>query len=250
MRFHLIMTICVGLTACTAEVPNSTTSGRQGVGFDNYNDYLAQQRARDAALARGGAPTNILPRPETTAQAATGATQTDAEQTANAALAAIGQQPARPDASATLVNTTDPALAGSNGLPSNTDNADISDEQDFAAVSNRQSIQSDAQRRAQQSAQYRVIEPEALPSRPRGGTLTPIEFAVQTRHPVGQQVYRRSGNNRNSEANCAGYSSNELAQDAFLQAGGPERDKLRLDPDGDGYACGWSPAPYRNLARN
>ena len=89
MRFHLIMTICVGLTACTAEVPNSTTSGRQGVGFDNYNDYLAQQRARDAALARGGAPTNILPRPETTAQAATGATQTDAEQTANAALAAI-----------------------------------------------------------------------------------------------------------------------------------------------------------------
>ena len=37
------------------------------------------------------------------------------------------------------------------------------------------------------------------------------------------------------------------AQRAFLAAGGPDQDRLGLDPDGDGFVCGWSPLPYRSL---
>ena len=40
-------------------------------------------------------------------------------------------------------------------------------------------------------------------------------------------------------------SSPDQAQIDFLSKGGPERDRLSLDPDGDGYACGWDPRPFR-----
>ena len=36
-----------------------------------------------------------------------------------------------------------------------------------------------------------------------------------------------------------------LAQEEFLRTGGPERDKLGVDPDGDGFACAWDPRPFR-----
>lgn len=247
MQFKLTMAAILVLTACTPRVPDDAV---EGVGFKDYNQYLDEKRARDEALAQGR-PVSVPPAsaaqvgPQEGAQASA---QTEEQQTANAALEAIGARPAN-DASAVLVNPTGaPASPQASGPV--LENASISDEQDFDAVANRQTIQSDAQRRAQQSAQYQVIAPEAVPRRPSGTTPTPIEFAVQTSHPVGQKLYRRTGGSRNIEANCAKYSSNELAQDAFLQAGGPERDKLRIDPDGDGYACGWSPTPYRNLAHN
>jgi hypothetical protein len=75
-------------------------------------------------------------------------------------------------------------------------------------------------------------------------------FALATSHPVGQQMYRRSNPFRQSsfERACARYPADSMAQEAFLEAGGPERDRLGLDPDGDGYACRWDPAPFR-LAR-
>jgi hypothetical protein len=34
-----------------------------------------------------------------------------------------------------------------------------------------------------------------------------------------------------------------------LANGGPERDKEGLDPDGDGFACGWDPRPFRSALR-
>ena len=40
------------------------------------------------------------------------------------------------------------------------------------------------------------------------------------------------------------------AQIDFLAKGGPERDRLGVDPDGDGYACAWNPAPFRAAVRN
>ncbi len=252
MRIYLSFAAALALAACAPGIPDS---GAEGVGFKDYNQYLAEKRARDEALAQGRVPPAVQPpaaAPQTGAQQAgaqqTQPQQTEAQQTADAALEAIGRRPV-PDASAVLISPTAGTAASADNRAAS-ENAALSDEQDFDAVSNRQSIQSDAQRRAQQSAQYQVIAPEELPSRPSGVAPTPIEFAVQTSHPVGQKMYRRTGGSRNLEANCARYSSNELAQDAFLQAGGPERDRLRLDPDGDGYACGWSPTPYRNLVRN
>jgi hypothetical protein len=38
----------------------------------------------------------------------------------------------------------------------------------------------------------------------------------------------------------------DQAQSDFILAGGPQKDRKGMDPDGDGYACGWDPAVYRN----
>jgi hypothetical protein len=69
---------------------------------------------------------------------------------------------------------------------------------------------------------------------------------------VGERVYNRSpfSNRARFESRCAGYRTADVAQEQFLAAGGPQRDRLGLDPDGDGFACAWDPATFRNLVRN
>lgn len=74
-------------------------------------------------------------------------------------------------------------------------------------------------------------------------------FASQTTHAVGEKRYSRSINPFRSRGRCARYPSPDAAQRAFLAEGGPERDPLNLDPDGDGFACGWDPEPYRRLVQ-
>ena len=96
--------------------------------------------------------------------------------------------------------------------------------------------------------QYEVAAVEALPGRTDSGPNI-VQYALSTNHPVGTQVYRRIGLNKESKflRNCAQYPSPDMAQIDFLEKGGPDRDKLGLDPDGDGYACGWDPAPFRKV---
>lgn len=43
------------------------------------------------------------------------------------------------------------------------------------------------------------------------------------------------------EAACGRYYTAAKAQENFLRAGGPQVDPVGLDPDGDGYACGYRP---------
>lgn len=43
------------------------------------------------------------------------------------------------------------------------------------------------------------------------------------------------------EAACGRYYTAAKAQENFLRAGGPQADPVGLDPDGDGYACGYRP---------
>lgn len=241
MRSLFAVLIVAGVAACTASVPDSGA----GVGFDDYDTYLANKQARDAQLrAERSGRQAVTPTTSTSAAAST-STTTTAQETASAAVAAV-------QSSSTTAQTQrgESVPAGIQNTSPNADNPDISDEQDFQAVSSRQSIESDAERRRAQSAQYQVIAPKALPSRPGGGTPTPIEFALQTSHPVGQKQYRRSVFSSSKAAKaCAAYTSTELAQDAFLKAGGPQKDKLGVDPDGDGYACAWNPAKYRNITQ-
>ena len=45
---------------------------------------------------------------------------------------------------------------------------------------------------------------------------------------------------------CSEFASPAAAQKVFLAAGGPERDSYGLDPDGDGFACGWGEALGHN----
>lgn len=238
MRVFPILGVVAFVAACASDVPNAA----EGVGFKDYDTYLQEKARRDAALAAQTAPPGtqtvqppviVVAERDPNAVQPT-APQSDAEATASAALAAIGAENASSQEQAVVL----------------TENAEISDEQDFAAVSGRQTIESDAQRRQAQSEQYTQVQPKALPSRPSTGVLTPAEFAVRTSHPIGQKLYRRSPLKGGRAAQkCAAFDSVEKAQDAFLKAGGPERDRLGIDPDGDGYACQWSPELYRNAIR-
>ncbi len=131
------------------------------------------------------------------------------------------------------------------------DRSSISDEQDFKAVSSRQSIESDRERLARQRAQYVEIAPTALPQRSGSSGTNIVSYALSASNQLGEKVYRRSPivTRGGFERACAKYPSPDLAQIAFLQRGGPERDALGVDPDGDGFACYWDPTPFRRSVR-
>lgn len=135
--------------------------------------------------------------------------------------------------------------------PVSNNNTGISDEQNFDAVSGRESIESDKERLARQKAQYVVIEPTAVPTGNGGGGATVVEFALSTTNRVGQSIYSRSTVFAQSRfvRNCLKYPSPDLAQAEFLKAGGPKKDRKGLDPDGDGFACSWDPQPFRNARK-
>lgn len=95
-------------------------------------------------------------------------------------------------------------------------------------------------------------EPEpvaAMPLAPVSDTATIAAFALATDHAVGEPMFeRRAGGLSGSDTSCARYASADEAQRAFLAVGGPDSDPLGLDPDGDGFACDWSPEPFRRMA--
>ncbi len=254
MRACISALIMGFLAACSPPVPDSGS----GVGFENSDDV---QRAREAALATGqplvppsvlsdetltpAAPANVAARPlpqsaATAAATATSATSADIAAETAAALAAAN------------ANSGQAPLEASPSNPPPQNNIAISDENDFSAVSERQSIASDAERIANNRAQYQVIAPTALPTRAGGSQPNIVEFALRTSNPRGSQVYPRSGFNSAAKAarNCARFASPDQAQTAFLSQGGPQKDRKGLDPDGDGFACSWDPAPFRKAAMN
>jgi hypothetical protein len=121
----------------------------------------------------------------------------------------------------------------------------VSDEQDFEAVAARETIESDRARIERNRAQYQIDQPSAVPQRDSVGPSV-VEYALSTQHPLGVKLFNRSPLRfKKIEVACAPYANDDLAQEAFLAAGGPKRDRLGMDPDGDGYACGWDPMPYR-----
>ena len=126
-----------------------------------------------------------------------------------------------------------------------TENPEISNTQDFTAVKQQETIASDAAKLAALKEKYTIVEPEALPQRSGGQGPNLAAYALSQKQQVGQRVYRRFNSNG---SNCGRYRKDpDAAQRAFLQAGGPERDRQRLDPDGDGFACTWDPNTYRRL---
>lgn len=260
MRMRGALLVVAVLAGCTQPVPES------GVGFGDYQTYI---RNREAAL-RTGAPPPVVPGnpvagPGVGTAPLPGAPVAGGFSTelAGAAIARaeIGTAPAPlpgaalPSASLPPVDLSDPNRPRSdaplNIRPESGEvqgNVGISDEQDFNAVSARETIESDAERLARARAQYQVVQPTAVPQRPGGeGGSSLVEFALQTSHAPGTPVYRRSGLRLNSDplANCGRYASADLAQEDFLSSGGPERDRRGIDPDGDGFACGWDPRPFR-----
>ncbi|MDX2485334.1 MAG: hypothetical protein QNK42_16930 [Pseudodonghicola sp.] len=268
MRFLPIALILGGLSACAPAIPDSAA----GVGFSS----IEAQRAREAALSGTAtmpgvsAPTAVSSAPLSAAGTVSTQTQTQTPmQTASAGATLTGggdSVATRGDSASDIAAETAAALRAaqynsgempvqaspSNPAPAMTNNAGISDENDFQAVANRETIQSDADRMARNRQMYQEIEPTAVPGRPGDNQPNIVAYALQTKNPRGAQLYSRSGLNlqgRNAR-NCAKYGSADLAQMAFLSKGGPKRDRMALDPDGDGYACTWDPAPFREAVKN
>lgn len=226
------------LAACT---PTTTSTG-PGVGFQDYGSYV-----RGASPAPAGAPVTVPP-PGGSFDPAAAAAAIDRAQ---GVAPPVGVTPT------TLPPAADPVLAADRprgGAPAGikeesgevASHTGISDEQDFAAVSARETIESDKERIARNRAEYVVVQPGALPTRPGDTGPNIVEFALATKHAPGVQMYKRSGLSvRSADSVCAKYSSPDQAQQDFLAKGGPDRDRMGVDPDGDGFACSWDPRPFR-----
>lgn len=74
-------------------------------------------------------------------------------------------------------------------------------------------------------------------------------FAQAERHNPGTTVYPRTNPSpAMAERACRSHATGAAAQTAFIAAGGPIIDPHGMDPDGDGFVCGWDPRPYRQAA--
>jgi len=302
MRASFVTAASLALAACSSAVPDS---GR-GVGFQDYDSYMANRQAVLAQPLSQGA--GVLPAGQTAQGfSPTAAAAAIANAQGGGTALAQGTNPLAPRslqeqaamlggaqavapqpilAQPALPQTTTARVIGANPAPiepaailnvapgaaaSAAANGDlaavrprgnapagisetvsemavvggVSDEQDFEAVAARETIESDKARLEKNRAQYQIDQPGALPQRDGVGPSV-VEYALATQHPVGVKLFQRSPLRfKKVEVACAPYANDDLAQEAFLAAGGPNRDRMGMDPDGDGYACGWDPAPYR-----
>ena len=248
----LIALTIAGLTACApAVVPTE-----RGIGFDDFSNFELERARREAALE--SPRSTIIPPPQVNTLITP--PQTQGITPSELAQAGIGRQaPVAAPAPAPSNLGNDPLRTqGIDASPSNPapalvgNNAGLSDEQSFDAVAGRETIESDAQRRAAQAAAREQIAPTALPERPANTGPNIVEYALNAPNVKGQEWYSRSilsGQGRFLR-NCADYPTPDDAQRDFLARGGPERDRRGIDPDGDGFACGWDPAPFIQAVRN
>lgn len=267
------------LQACAPSVPATNA----GPGFNDYADFELERARREAALTGSARATFDAPTPvATTANTATpvaatfnppAPVQTGPIGAADLAAAGIGtgggasadQTAALGAPMSAMAPATFPAAApatdgfregiqatSGNAAPPLQSNVGISDEQDFAVVSSRETIESDSQRRAAQAANREQVQVTAVPERSASTGPNIVEYALNAPNTKGQEYYSRSvfsGSGR-FERNCVKYGSPDAAQRDFLASGGPERDRKGIDPDGDGFACGWDPAPFKQVAGN
>ncbi len=256
MRLPLVLAALCGLAACTPPAPYEQVGG---VGFGSPADYQAQREAELASGARqagalgspfpvagAGAPVTTLPggaRPlPPEIYAAVDAAE--AGTAAPATGAAVGANPQIANSSLPLGQTVTSEMANLPAVDPN--NAGISDEQEFSAVSSRETIETDKARIEANKAQYQQVAPTALPQRTGKAASPIIEYAINAQNRLGQSVYSRSSISLSShDKACARYDSPAKAQEAFLGSGGPKRDPKNLDPDGDGFACRWDPTPFQ-----
>ncbi|GLQ34884.1 hypothetical protein GCM10007939_11670 [Amylibacter marinus] len=98
-------------------------------------------------------------------------------------------------------------------------------------------------KRTKRRAQNKVPEANAVatPIQKRDSGIDLLAYGRSQSHLVGTPKYARSANKYKNGGHCGQYSLPEIAQIAFLDAGGPRKDTLLLDRDGDGFACAWVP---------
>ncbi len=146
--------------------------------------------------------------------------------------------------------TVSPQTAGNGALPSDI-GINPNDQSINLALSTQeeQKRQRDIAEQRRLAAQQRlvVVQPEAVPQQDVNANV--VKFARETTHPKGTKVYNRPAfrDRVQSASVCRRFASNDEAQRQFLANGGPTTDRFNLDPDGDGFACRFDPATYRNL---
>lgn len=261
------------LSACSQPtIPDSGAVPGGGVGFGDYNAYMRQRAAQpqQPASAPQPAPGNFPATDVPVGAAAVAALrpsggfqQTQAQLSQQPLSQPMSQPMQRPASEPQPFTPTQPMIPPPQAVPGQTFATGpvatepsvlphgVSDEQDFDAVASRETIESDRQRLAQQRAQYQQIRVDSVPGSGESSGPNVMAYALGTQHRVGEERFRRSHplRWRRWETACAQYRTQDLAQEAFLSAGGPERDPNHLDPDGDGYACWWDPQPFRDAAR-
>ena len=206
----------LALVACGPTVPESGP----GVGFNDYNSYNAQ---REAALTNG-AP-----------MVAAGAQPIMGGGVSGGAIGAAPAAPATGFSTERIGAAIGAASGGASGTPP-APGAPLSATDPMTAA-------------PMTPAPGPAVPLDQLPTRAGEGPNL-VQYALTTSNPVGQQVYDRSSLQlRNPEKACAAFGSADKAQAAFLDAGGPQKDRKGLDPDGDGFACGWDPTLFRNAVR-
>lgn len=85
--------------------------------------------------------------------------------------------------------------------------------------------------------------PEATQTNPDSDILG--RYAKSHQYAPGTLVYPRIAGGKGQASNaCNRYKNADTAQLAFMSAGGPEKDTMVIDPDGDGFVCGWEPGVY------
>ncbi len=284
MRFpYALMTAGMALAlvaACDTAAPYSNiidTTGR-GVGFSDYAQYMRAQeelsriRRAEAAQARGlqQPPTNApqyaqsqtqpQQQPGTIGQQAVAAVRGgQTPQTQGATQFPLGQQdqfarqqtaqaPLRqPPATMQPLSATAPqSQQMASSAPATTGASSVSNQQ-FTP----QPFGTPQQNRLVERDFVPQVQVGAHELGQGGGVPNLFVYALATQHNVGETRFSRPNplRWRRWEAACAQYPSQDLAQEAFLAAGGPDRDPNNLDPDGDGFACWWDPAPFRQAAR-
>lgn len=263
MRLPLVLSAAILLSACTSNAPYSNvidTAG-SGVGFSDYAQYMRAQeelsRIRRAEAAARGAPQQPNAAPIGFQPQGFGAAQTQMPQQAPLGqpiaaqpLQSQAQQVAQSPSVAQAPAVQSPAAQGYSTGQTLTSAAPAPAAQGVSTQSYQASpfgtpTQNTVVRR-DYVPQVRVTAAEA----PAASGPNLFMYALSTRHNVGQAQYARRNplRWRRWEAACAQYPHQDLAQEAFLAAGGPQSDPENMDPDGDGYACWWDPAPFRQAA--
>jgi len=136
------------------------------------------------------------------------------------------------------------AVPGDAGINPNDDSINLNLTSQEVQVRQREVA---ARQREAARQQLVIVAPEPVPQQDL--TANVVRFARETTHPVGTKMYNRPAFRDRRQANrvCARFANADEAQRQFLSNGGPVLDRFNIDPDGDGFACGFNPDTYRRM---
>ena len=180
MRNAALLTSVLALAACAGPIPDSGAQSANEATLPGAATVSSQPiDSEGAAIAAETSQVLGLSGPATT--------------TTGAPLSAMSSSATVNAGTATVPPVTSGATV-EDGAVANT--AVISDENNFQAVSERESIQSDAERLAENRAQYVVIQPTEVPQREGGNGASVVKFALATNNFTAVRAStRRPGSN-------------------------------------------------------